>query len=110
MKRCLETFTSNSKLKIYFNFVCIFNFSVSDQEQTPTIPKKPPSQALYLNTCKKLGVTPASHFTKHLLSDAIVMRNHIIGHLGAKACAISLVVSQIFIILVFIHLSKAEMN
>ena len=50
------------------------------------------SQNTYVNICKQLKVTPVSYILRNLTESEIVMKNHVLGAKGAKACAIALMV------------------
>ena len=50
---------------------------------------------IYVQSCKKLGIVPVSYICRKLLSKSIVCRSHELGPKGAKAIAISMVVSLI---------------
>ena len=50
---------------------------------------------IYLRACRKLGVPPAAKLKRHLTRPVLSMRNSSLGQLGAKACAIALVVSTL---------------
>ena len=41
----------------------------------------------YIAECKKLGVVPASYFSRHIHGKAFVMKHYQLGPLGAKAIA-----------------------
>ncbi|XP_076071350.1 uncharacterized protein LOC143042772 [Mytilus galloprovincialis] len=52
-------------------------------------------KSTYRNTCKMLGVTPASSFKNQVATPAITMRSHPTGPAGVRAMAIALVDNQV---------------
>ena len=50
------------------------------------------TRTTYLKACRRLGIIPSSNFLENLSSEELVMRNHVLGPKGTKACAIALVV------------------
>ena len=48
----------------------------------------------YLDSCSHLGITPVTYLSKQMSNKGIVMRNHSIGPVGARALAIALLVSH----------------
>nr|XP_022321253.1 leucine-rich repeat-containing protein 74B-like isoform X3 [Crassostrea virginica] len=44
----------------------------------------------YLDSCSHLGITPVTYLSKQMSNKGIVMRNHSIGPVGARALAIAL--------------------
>ena len=53
------------------------------------------SSRVYRRACNQLGIVPASFFSRRLQSKELIMKRHLLGPTGAKACAIALVVSHI---------------
>ena len=50
-------------------------------------------RAVYIESCKKVGVIPASYFLRHMDDTQIEMKHHGLGPQGIKPIAIALVVS-----------------
>ena len=50
-------------------------------------------RAVYVESCKKAGVIPASYFLRHIDDTHIEMKHHGLGPQGIKPIAIALVVS-----------------
>ena len=53
-------------------------------------------KAVYIESCKKAGVIPASYFLRHMEDSEIEMKHHGLGPQGIKPIAISLVVCVLF--------------
>ena len=49
---------------------------------------------LYQMMCRNLDVAPSRHFLRHLASEKVVMRHHLMGSNGVKACMVALLVRQ----------------
>ena len=56
----------------------------------------------YKEACKQCGVIPVSYFLRHMQDTELIMRHHGLGAAGAKAIAISLVVSFDILCCVFV--------
>lgn len=50
-------------------------------------------QKIYRAACRDVGETPSTYFLNHLAADRMVMKYHVLGPRGGKACAIALAVS-----------------
>ena len=58
---------------------------------------------IYIRACRKLGVPPRGALKRQLTKPVLNMRNSSLGSLGAKACAISLVVSKCVINILYVR-------
>ena len=50
-------------------------------------------RSVYIETCKKNGVIPASYFLRHMHDSQLEMKHHGLGPQGVKPLCVSLVVS-----------------
>lgn len=69
--------------------------SVTPEPPEPEEEIKPKKRLqAYLDSCSHLGITPVTYLSRQMSNKGIVMRNHSIGPIGARALAIALLVSQ----------------
>lgn len=79
--------------------VCLMGMlyaSVTPEPPEPEEEIKPRKRLqAYLDSCSHLGITPVTYLSRQMSNKGIVMRNHSIGPIGARALAIALLVSRI---------------
>ncbi|XP_062574928.1 leucine-rich repeat-containing protein 74A-like [Saccostrea cucullata] len=86
--------TEFSKLQPIREFTFTGYDIMADVEPEPKVEEvdvKPKARLqTYLDSCSLLGITPVTYLCKQMSNKGLVMRNHSIGPLGARALAIAL--------------------
>lgn len=77
-------------------YLCIYNAEFPQRE---AIPEKEKSVVVYEKACKKYGIIISSSFLRGLKKGKVNVNNQGLGPLGAKAVALSLVVSLLHLLL-----------